>query len=206
MNIWMIIPFNWRKFTFTGWTTDVVQICLFFYLKAFDVWSDYIWLVLTLLPAGLLPHKKMTTKGGHFAMQMPHPIPVTTSQTNDDDGQCSWGWFFGKPRNLCKSLDVCLIQWLGWVCCCIVLTCESNLGYDHSHLGQWKTGTSKNNIAFSCTRKGHFLQNDMILCGTVGHREKNWHIIIHIRNHSESFQPRGDQATPFINFGLKNPI
>lgn len=116
------------------------------------------------------------------------------------------GWFFGKPRNLCKSLDVCLIQWLGWVCCCIVLTCESNLGYDHSHLGQWKTGTSKNNIAFSCTRKGHFLQNDMILCGTVGHREKNWHIIIHIRNHSESFQPRGDQATPFINFGLKNPI
>ena len=62
-----------------------------FYLKAFDVWSEYIWLVLTLLPAGLLPHKKMTTKGGHFAMQMPHPIPVTTSQTKDCDGQSSWG-------------------------------------------------------------------------------------------------------------------
>lgn len=128
MNIWMIIRFNWREFTFTGWTTNVVQICLFFTSKR--LMSD-------LSISGSFSHdcrrvcshtKKMTTKSGHFAMQMPHPIPCTTSQTKDCDGQCSWGWFFGKPRNLCKSLDVCLIQWLGWVCCCIVLTlCESNL-------------------------------------------------------------------------------
>ena len=156
------------------------------------------------------PTQETTTKGGHSAMQMAHPIPVTTSPTKDGDGQYLWGWFWKTSKSM--QISWCSIDPVAWVTLFLYNSHCWAWDKNYSHLVQWKMGTSKNKnkYSFFLYQKGSFPTKQHGFCGGQlgldfrspklrgnadhGHREKTWHINNHIRNHSQSFQPK---ATPF---------
>ncbi len=173
----MIIPFNWRNLPFTGWKTDVVQSCIFSCFKVFDLSISGSFSLYCRRVCFLWSHTRNDHKRRPFCNANG---PSNSSHNFSNQGRW-WSVFrgdgFGKPRNLCKSLDVRLIQWLGWLCflknshCCDSFICffVKSQKFQQPGIkiaptwfnGKWIPPKTKTNIAFSFTRKGPFLQNNM---------------------------------------------